>query len=140
MSNPAELRLVWVTVILLLPIAALCLRGSDTDSNLHEFFQGVTIAFIALNLIILGNLLIGLIGLAWLKITSPFWLVWQLSYLLSDVAVRQVFPIVIAVLLVWGCYGRVFLSYSNRSLATMAIAVAAVGTNIAANYLLNKSF
>jgi hypothetical protein len=67
--------------------------------------------------VIAGIYLIGLIFLVWLKISSAFWLIWELLFLVSVVVVFWVVPALGVALLCWALVGRQKFQHSPRALA-----------------------
>ncbi len=73
-------------------------------------------ALFTLCLVIGGIYLIGLVFLVWLKISSWFWFIYQLIFLLSIVIVFWVAPVLGVVLMCWALVGRQWLRHSQRAL------------------------
>jgi hypothetical protein len=140
MSHSADLWMVLLSVIVILTIGAFCLKRNGLDGRCQWFLEGTLLTFLGLNVLVFGGFLIGLIGLAWLKVVSPFWMFWELAYLFSAIAVYQVFPFICVSLILWSCCGRAFLSYPSRFIGMSFLAAAVVVVNICVDLLLNNSF
>jgi hypothetical protein len=97
----------------------------------------VSTAFLILCAAVLLIFLAGAVG-AWLNITSFLWAFWELLFLASVVAVFQVFPVLGALLLMWGVVGKVWHSYSFRPVVTSTIAAIVVGIDCGLYFLVQR--
>ncbi len=135
-SSSTDRVIAWAGVLLVIAVAGF-LGAKRVGSHAENCYASVSAAFFVLCVIVLFIFLAGAAG-AWLKITSFFWVFWELLFLMSVVAVFQVFPVLSAILLVWGAVGKVWHSYSLRPLATSAIAAAVVGIDCALYFLVQR--
>jgi hypothetical protein len=69
---------------------------------------------------------VGLVFLAWLKITSALWFIWQFFFLMSVVCVFKVLPFFTLGLMCWALIGRRRASFSLRSLKLTSACLMAV--------------
>lgn len=118
-------------------MTALVAGAKRPGSHGENYYACASSAFFALCTVVLLIFLAGVAG-AWLNITSIFWAIWQLLFLLGAVAVFQVFPVVGAMLLLWGVVGKAWRSYSLRPLVTSAVAAAVAGIDCGLYFLVQR--
>jgi hypothetical protein len=117
-SHPADIVIAWfgVVVWLIIVVALLHRRFAAIPIRSERMCSAVASAFLALAVTITAVFVVGLVFLAWLKITSAFWFIWQLFYLMSVVCVFRVLPFFALGLMCWAFIGRRRASFSLRSL------------------------
>jgi hypothetical protein len=135
-SNTTDRVVVWMAVLLAIAVAGF-LGTRRAGPHAQNCYASVSTVFLVLCLAVLFIFLTGAAG-AWLEITSFFWVFWELMFLMSAVAVFQVFPVLSAILVLWGVLGKVWHSYSSRSLATSVSAAAVVGIDCALYFLVQR--
>ena len=135
-SNQVDRTLVWMGVTIVM-VTALVAGAKRPGSRGENYYACASSAFFALCAVVLLIFLAGVVG-ASLNITSIFWAIWQLLFLVSVVAVFQVFPVVGAILVLWGVLGKAWCSYSLRPLATSALAAAFAGIDCGLYFLVQR--
>jgi hypothetical protein len=117
-SHPADIAIAWFSVAVWLIIVAALLRRrfATIPIRSEQTCSALASAFLALAVTITAVFVVGLVFLAWLKITSGFWFIWQLLYLMSVVCVFRVLPLFALGLMCWALIGRRRASFSLRSL------------------------
>jgi hypothetical protein len=107
-SHPTDVAIAWVSVIVWLSIGIALLRFRDglLPGPMPSLCWAAARSFLYLCAMLAGVSIIGLLFLAWLRIESPFWLIWQLLWLVGVIAVFQVLPFVCVVLVCWALVQR----------------------------------
>jgi O-antigen/teichoic acid export membrane protein len=102
-SSPIDVVITWASVIVWLGIGTAVLRIRDglRPDPKPDLCWAAARSFLYLCAILAGVSVIGLVFLAWLRIESPFWLIWQLLWLAGVIAVFQVLPFVCVLLVGW---------------------------------------
>lgn len=95
-------------------------------------------AFLSMNTAILANNVLVWLLLLKLKVVTPFWMIWQLVYLLSEVAILRVLPVVVLVILMWAFFGKCVSGYKWSTLIMATACLLVLGANFAILLLLNK--
>jgi hypothetical protein len=117
-SHPADVVIAWFSVAMWLIIVAALLhrRFAAIPIRAERMCSAVATAFLALTGTIAAVFVVGLVFLAWLKITSALWFIWQFFLLMSVVCVFKVLPFFTLGLMCWALIGRRRASFSLRSL------------------------
>ncbi len=127
-SHPVDITMAWLSATAWLVIvaaksrarvAALPIRSEQVCSRLAS-------AFLSLAVAIMSIFTVGLVFLAWLKISSAFWFIWELFYLMSVVIVFRVMPLLAVILICWAAVGRWRAGFSLRSLRLTSTCLVAV--------------
>jgi hypothetical protein len=116
--HPVDLAVASLCVAVWLLVAGGLLRRRfvAVPSRSEQVCSGTALAFLALAVAIMALFAVGLVFLAWLRITSAFWVFWQLFYLMSVVCVFRVLPLVAVGLACWAAIGRWRIGFSLRCL------------------------
>jgi hypothetical protein len=127
-SNPVDVSVAGVSVAVWLTIATVVLRKrfAGVPSRSERLCSAVASAFLALVVAIMGLFAVGLVFLAWLRITSVFWVFWQLFYLMSVVCVFWVLPLVALGLTCWAAVGWWGVGLSSRCLKLVSACMTAL--------------
>jgi hypothetical protein len=117
-SHPTDIGIAWLGVVVWLIIVAALLdrRFAAIPIRSERMCSAVASAFLALAATISAVFVVGRVLLVWLKITSAFWFIWQLFYLMSVICVFRVLPFFALGLLCWTLIGRWREGFSPRSL------------------------
>jgi len=141
-SHPVDIAIAWAAVAAWLVVVATLLRGRFTDLPIRsdQVCSQAASAFLALAVLIMAVFTIGLVFLAWLKITSAFWFIWQLFYLMSVVCVFRVLPFFAVALLCWAVIGRWRAGFSLRTLRLTSAYLLAVLLDAALYFFMSYVF
>jgi len=133
--SPMDQAIAWLLVTAWIVVGLFGARRRFQGAISSEaYLLAASRALFTLCLFAAGVYVIGLIFLVWLKISSGFWLIWQLLFLMSVVAVFWVTPAVGIVLLCWALVGRKRLRHSSRALTMTARALAGIAADILLYY------
>jgi hypothetical protein len=115
-SNYADIAIAWLCVAAWLIVVGAFSRRRFVAVPIHaeQVCSATASAFLLLAAVIMLIFGVGLIFLAWLKVTSVFWVFWQLFYLMSVVCVFWVLPFVAIGLICWALIGRRRVGFSPR--------------------------
>src|SRR5687768_6881624 len=93
-SNSLDIIIALILVTLWLVVFTFILHGYDQERYGENagYCWPVTRAFLYLCAAIATVFAVGLVFLAWLRIASSFWMIWQLLWLISVVCVFRVLP------------------------------------------------
>jgi len=127
-SNGADIAIAWlcVGVWLVVVVALLRKRFVTTPVRSERVCSATALAFLALAGVIMFIFGVGLVFLAWLKVTSAFWIFWQLFYLMSVVCVFRVLPLVAIGLICWALIGKWRAGFSTRSVRLASVCLPVV--------------
>ena len=109
------------------------------SASSEAYLHAASRALFVLCLVMGGVFLIGLVFLAWLKISSGFWFMWGPLYLMSVTAVFCVAPALAIMLLGWALVGRHRLGHSPRPLRMAALSLAGIVADVLLFYALAAS-
>jgi hypothetical protein len=117
-SHPTDIAIAWVGVVAWLSILTALLRRRFVAFPIRseQMCSAVALALLALAVTITAVFVIGLVFLAWLNVTSAFWFIWQLFYLMGVVCVFRVLPFFALGLMCCVFIGRRRANFSLRSL------------------------
>ena len=90
-------------------------------------------------LVVGGIFFIGLVFLAWLKIASGLWFLWEPLFLMSVIAVFWVAPALAIVLLGWALVGRQRLHHTPRPLRMAARSLGGIVADVLLYYAFTVS-
>lgn len=122
--------IVWAVVVVFTAISAQ--RAPCLAAPGESRLQGAARAFLQLASATFVTFAVGAIGAA-LRISSAVWIVWQLAFLVSTIAVFWVFPVLLLSLLLWAAAGKARYSYGKTPL-TMLLLGAALELGSAGTY------
>ena len=125
---------------LIVAAAVLRRRFMVIPTRSEQVFSATALALLSLLLAIMGLFGVGLVFLAWLRITSVFWMFWQVLYSLSVVCIFWVLPFVITGLTCWVLIGRWRLGFSSRCLKLPSVCLLALLTDAALYFWLCYAF
>jgi hypothetical protein len=122
-SNHADIAIAWLCVTIWLVIVGAFSRRRFGAVPIHaeRVCSATASAFLLLAAVITLTFGVGLIFLAWLKVTSAFWIFWQLLYLMSVVCVFWVLPFVAVGLICWALIGKWRAGFSARSVKLASV-------------------
>jgi hypothetical protein len=131
--------IVWAVVLAFTAVSAARARSAAYPAESR--LQGASRAFVKLASATLVTFTLGAIGAA-LRISSAVWIVWQLAFLVSTIAVFWVFPVLLLALLLWGTVGGGRVCYSKsarrRLLLMVGLELGSVGTYFVLNQLMRE--
>ncbi len=121
-SHPVDQAIAWLLVLAWLAGGVFAMRNHVrlAEAGPERYCEAAAWAFLMLSAVIAVNFGVGLVFLVWLKITSAFWFVWQLFYLMSVICVFWAMPVFAVSLLAWAAVGRFRGHYGRRSLMLCA--------------------
>ena len=131
-SNPVDLAVAWIFTGSWTVAGAFLLRPCfmSLQNRGERFCATAAVALLGLSALIAFVFVVGLVSLVWLKLTSAFWFIWELFYLMSVVCVFRTLPILVVALVGWAALGRWRSHFSVRSLRICATAVLGVALDI----------
>jgi hypothetical protein len=127
-SNPVDSAVAWLFTAGWTVVGVFLLRPgfASLQSRAERVCAAAAASLLALSTLIAMVFITGLVFLVWLQLTSGFWLIWQLFYLMSVVCIFRVLPVVACVLLAWAALGRWRSHFGTRSFGLSAGVMLAV--------------
>jgi hypothetical protein len=139
--HPMDQVITWLIVVAWIMVELVGARKRFRDVIPSEaYLLAASRAVFALCLVIGGIYLIGLIFLVWLKITSDFWFIWELLFLMSVVAGFWIMPALSISLICWAVLGRGKFRHSPRVLASVARGLGCVAVDALLYCAITASF
>jgi hypothetical protein len=132
-SNPSDLAVAWVSVMLWLGVGVVVFRLRDMARHGKPlgYCWPAARAFLGLCFVIAAAFAVGLVFLAWLGIVSGFWFVWELAFLMGVICVFWVMPFVAAALVCWAITERWRGQRNTHSIFVAVACPVAVAVNAA---------
>ena len=102
-SKSSDIAIAWVIVVVWILVGTFLLRLKDLSRHRssESYCWPAGRAFLWLCVFFATISIIGLIFLAWLRITSSFWVLWQLLWVLSIICIFRVLPFIAMALVGW---------------------------------------
>src|SRR5579859_2746356 len=135
-SNPFDLLIGWIGVMFWIGVGAVLFRAIGWPRRTpakHGYWWCAVLAFLCLCVAFAIVQLVGLIFLNWLHVSSSFWMIWELMWLMTALSVFRVLPFVCVGVLSWALLRAGISRPAIFSAMTCALGVA---LNIALYFLL----
>jgi hypothetical protein len=133
-QNYSDQAITWLLVALWIFFACGVRKKLPESVPSEEYLVAASRALFLLCLVLGGIFLVGLVFLAWLKIVSGFWFVWQLFFLISVITAFWVAPVLAVVLLGWALVARKRFRHSPRPLKMATLSLAGVVADVLLYY------
>jgi len=133
-QNYSDQAVTWLLVALWIFFACGVRKELPESVLSEEYLVAASRALFLLCLVVGGIFLVGLVFLAWLKIVSGFWFVWELFFLMSVITAFWVAPVLAVVLLGWALVARKRCRHSPRPLKMATLSLAGVVADVLLYY------
>ncbi|HUD46864.1 MAG TPA: hypothetical protein VMR33_08540 [Candidatus Baltobacteraceae bacterium] len=133
-QNAGDQVVAWLLVALWILFACGVRKRLPESVPSEEYLVAASRALFLLCLAVGGIFLVGLVFLAWLKISSGFWFVWELFFLMSVITAFWVAPVLAVFFLGWALVARKRFRHSPRPLRMASLSLAGVVADVLLYY------